>query len=41
MSHGILGKETWVIIAVVWGRGIRDMIVGEVWKPESHLDVEF
>lgn len=41
MLHGILGNEPWVIIAKAGGVGVRDMIAGEVWEPESHLGVKF
>ena len=41
MFQGIWGNEPWVLNAVEWGMGIRDMIAGEVWEPESHLHVEF
>lgn len=29
------------VTVVVWDAGIRDMIAGEVWEPEAHLDEEF
>ena len=41
MLHGILGNELWVAVAEVGGVGVRDMIAGDIWEPESHLDVEF